>query len=350
MSLHRITWSRPSSASESAPSSRRGLAERLGESARDRATDAVSTVLEAARILRPWVREHPARWSLDQAGRELEEGWAEWVAGQGWRGVPAIFVDTLRCTLSHPDAAPDRRGPRGVLLEELDAWLRPRAEVLTGGAATRWDGSPLTAGSRFARREDVAPHAVETLGRGEWILVHGYSQTVLSALSHARQKGLFPRALVSESSSDHGGRRMARELARAGVGVRLTWDAAALSAVNEVDRLWLGTEAIGAGVFIGPVGTGLLLKEASRNEVPAAVLCTGDELIPGGEASLPAWGEEETWNLWSQGPEGVELASQPFERVNADLVDTWLTDSGREELGELCLRAMRPVAADPCAG
>lgn len=347
MSPHRITWSPPSSASESTPDPRRGLAERLADSARDRASDAVAVVLEAARVLRDWAEESPGKWTLERAGRELEEGWTAWVAGQGWRGLCAIFVDTLRRALLLPEASGDRRGARVILLEELDAWLGSGARTPESRSA-RWDGSPLSPGARITPRQDVARHAVKTLERGEWILVHGYSPTVVATLTLARQKGLFPRALLSECSADHGGRRMARELTRAGVGVRLAWDAAALGAVREVDRVWLGTEAIGAGVFLGAVGTGLLLREAARNEVPTAVLCTGDDLVPGGEATPPSWGEEESWNLWCDGPEGVELASQPFERVSAELVGAWLTDLGREELAELCLRAMRPEAATPC--
>ncbi len=345
MSAHRITWSPPRSTSGTSSGQHRSLEERLSESAHDRAAGAVDTALEAAGALREWVSERPREWEFEQAGRELEEGWREWIRHQGWRGSCAILVDALRRAFQHAVMRAHQGGPRALLLEELAAWLSPDR-----GGTERWNGAPLAPGPRFSPKEDVAPQALETLSRGEWILVHGHSPTVLAALVQARQNGLFPRVLLGEGGPDQGGKRMARELAKHGIGVRLTWDAAVLSAVDEADRVWVGTEAIGAGCFLGLAGTGLLLEEAARLEVPAAVLCTGDDLVPGGEARLPAWGDDETWNLWTRVPDGVELASQPYETVNADLVDTWLTDAGRERLGELCLRAMRPVAAPPCTG
>jgi hypothetical protein len=347
MSAHRITWSHPRSRSGSSSRLRGSLAERLRASAHDRAATAEELVVEAAREMRSWLSERPEEEGALQQGRELEAGWAEWVRGQGWRGPCAIFVDAIRRVFHEAAERASRDDVRDRSLKELEAWLSPH-DTGQPGNPDRWSGVPLAPGQRLARRGDVIPHALGTLTRGERILVHGYSPTVLGALAAARKSGLFPRVLLGEGGPDQSGKRMARELTRMGIGVRLTWDAAVLGAVDEVDRIWLGTEAIGAGVFLGLVGTGLLLREAIRTEVPTAVLCTGDELMPGGEALPPIWGEEETWNLWSHDPDGVELSSQPYEQVNADLVGTWVTEAGRETLGELCLRAMRPVPAPPC--
>ena len=302
-------------------------------------------VREAALELLAWVGEQRQDWDFEKAGRELEEGWDEWVRGQAWRGPCAIFVDAIRRAFQHARMRAAKGGPLALLREELEAWVDPWA-----GPAARWDGAPLARAPRLAKREDVAPHALRTLDPRNWILVHGYSETVLLALFAAQRAGLFPQVLLSEGGPDHSGKRMARELIAQGVHVRLGWDAAVLSNASEADRIWLGTEAVGADSFLGLVGTELLLGEARRAEVPVAVLCTGDELMPGGEVLLPSWGEEESWNLWSDGPDGTELAPQPYERVDVDRVDCWLTDAGPERLSDLCLRSLRPQAAPLCNG
>jgi len=345
MSAHRTIWSWSPATPESRSAALLGLEDRLSESARDRAANATAVVREAALELHAWVSAQRSDWSFEEAGAELEEGWKEWVREQAWRGPCAIFVDAIRRAFEHARMRGAEGGPQELLREELQAWLNPWV-----GYTGRWDGAPLARAPRLAKCEEVAPHALRTLSERDWILVHGYSETVLQALFAAQRGGRFPQVLLSEGGPDHSGKRMARELATQCVHVRLGWDAAVLGRVDEADRIWLGTEAIGAGAFLGLVGTGLLLEEAERAEVPVAVLCTGDELMPGGETLLPSWGEEESWNLWSDGPDGTELAPQPYERVDTDRVPCWLTDAGPGRLSDLCLRSLRPVAAPPCTG
>jgi translation initiation factor 2B subunit (eIF-2B alpha/beta/delta family) len=234
-------------------------------------------------------------------------------------------VDDVRNALAKTER------PRPALLAETRAWMVGAAEL---GHRARW-----------VEPARVVPHALRDLQREDCVLVHGYSSLCLSALIEAQNAGLAPRVLLSELAADASGKRMARELITHGVSVRLTWDLAAIAAVEAVDRVWLGCEAAGAGLCAAHVGTTLLLERAREAEVPTRVLATPTDLLPGGELELPAWGADEHDSLWCLAPEGVVLEAQPFELVDPDLADLWLTEAGPETFGEFCLRALRSEAA-----
>jgi hypothetical protein len=339
MPAHRISFSWSTEARDERAAGARSLAERLRPCALDRAASARDAALEAARELAAWLAERPRGWGgaedLASHGAELEQGLSAWVQAQAWRGACGLLVEAVRAAWA--------LGGATALVEELAHWSAGRDEL-----GRTWDGVPLSAGERLPGPEVLVPHALRDLERGDHLLVLGRSEAVLAALGAARRAGLEPRVTVAAGTPDHSGRRVARHLVNHGLAVRLIWDAAALGAVSEVDRVWLGTEAVGAGAFLGLVGSRLVAEEALRREVPLAVLATDDACVPGGALRLPTWGDEEGWSLWSQAPEGVELASQPFERVPAEAAPTWITCAGRESLAALCTRALRLELAPPC--
>jgi len=340
MPAHRISFSWSTDARDAHTAAVRSLEERLRPCALDRAASAREVALEAARELSAWLSERPGDWEAGEsgaaaAGAQLESGWSVWVEAQAWRGACALLVESMRGAFA--------RGGRSALAEELSLWLAGGDDL---GRA--WSGEPLAPGVRLPGAEVVVPHALRDLERGDHILVLGRSEAVLAALGAARRAGLEPHATVVAGAPDHSGKRVARHLVNQGLPVRMIWDAAALGAVSEVDRVWLGTEAIGAGEYLGLVGSRLVAEEALRREVPVAVLATDDACVPGGELRLPSWGQEEGWTLWSQAPEGVELESQPLERVPASAAPCWITGAGRESLAALCTRAMRLELSPTC--
>ncbi len=303
------------------------LSERLQELGCDRVTSARGLAAETARELHRWALEQPASWTGSAAAEDLEQGWHEWSAQHAWRGACSRLLDDLRLALSEASDF------KATLIAEARAWIDAGEDQGSSCA------SDLMIPERTVR------HAVRQLRRGDWVLVHGYSELCIKALAAAQHAGLAPSVIVSELAADASGKRMARELMAHGVQVRLSWDLASLAALDQVDQVWLGPEAIGAGVFVAYVGSSVLLERARENEVPTFSIVTANDLLPGGEASLPAWGASETDALWCFAPEGVELESQPFEFVDASLVDTWITDAGTELFADFCLRGLRAEAA-----
>lgn len=313
------------------------LEERLAALAGDRAATSEAIVAEASEALLGWVEAGRGR-TPDRA--PLARGLELVRIAHGWRAPVAHWLEALEGAI---ELAERRALPVGeVLAEELGLWLGGLDSAPEGAP---WDGRPLGSGRRMPVRADCARALFPGLERRERILVHGFSRTVALALLEVHARGLDPEVVLSEGGADLGGRRMALELAPRGVRVTLVYDAALGTQVPGCDRVWLGTEAIGAQAFLGRVGTRALLEEARRVEVPSAVLATSDKLMPRGELDLPAWCESEPWLLWYGAPEGVRLEVQLFERVPLELADAFATEHGIERAAEFSLRSLRTESA-----
>lgn len=336
------------------------LAEQLSALAEDRAVGADVVARRVARLAHGWLAEGPperrpearpegleaAREAAPDGppavhaalARELQDTWA----AHGWRGP----VAGLRAALASA-ATVARANAREALLEECSLWCEDRTAEET---EVTWDGTPLGPGVRLPDRGRVAapflagagPNAhPDALERGEVIVVHGWSETVARTLEAAHRAGLAPEAIVSEGGPDLGGRRLARRLVAAGIPVRFIYDVALPDAVRRADRVWIGTDAIGARTFVARVGTRVLLQEARRAEVGITVLATSDKLMPGGELVLPRWCEDEPWLLWERPPAGVTIASQAFEAVPLEHTGKFATEFGLVSAVELSVRALR---------
>lgn len=347
MPAHRIQWSWSPSSQEKRAEAARSLSERLREGSLDRCATSRAVAQEAARSIQDWLEERPKGWgrgsaALDEAGSHLEAGWADWMANQGWRGICARLIEDLRLRF-HAAREHESAELRIVLAEVLELWtgVEGARREFNDPANVRTEAGPVS-------HEAVVPHALRSLERSETVLLYGYSETVLASLAAAQRAGLFPEVVIGLGAGDESGKRMARGLAAHGVSARLLWDAAAIAAVPHVDRVWLGTEALGSTSFVGLVGTTLLLAEAQRHEVPVSLLCTSDKLISASQVELPRWGSEERWNLWSHGPEEVQVESQPFELSNTQGVQHWITEQGPESLADLCTRSLRTDVVAPC--
>ena len=336
------------------------LSASLSGVALDRASSAAQIVHESAGILRRWLA---GRSDADLGGRDLETALSGIVSGQGWRGPVAVWIDSVRRTLAVSQR--EGRSVRDDLEEELGHWLFDPERGLDGELSERaarehasleptskstWDGEPLTSGRRLPSRAELARRAAAVVESGETVLVTQWSETVALALEAAWRLGKSPSVVLPEGMPELDGRRMARRLSRAGIAATLVYDAALLSIVPRVDRLWLSTEAIGAGAFLGRVGTRSLIEECARRHVPATVLATSDKLVPGGVLRLPAWADLETWRLWEDAPEGVRLESQFFEAVPTtllDLVGAFHTEIGAETAAAMHVRALRVEVEPP---
>ncbi len=233
-----------------------------------------------------------------------------------WRGPVARFLGALKAVASsHPDDGTPAL--REALSAECARWQEGAPELLPDRGRC---ASALLDGT------SILPAA--GLESGEVILIHGWSETVARGVELALAKGTTPEIIVSEGGPDLGGRRLARRLVASGLTVRFVYDAALVDAVRRVDRLWLGTEAIGARHFIGRVGTRAALERARELDIPSAIIASTDKIIPGGRVSEPTWSADEPWHLWEGAPHGVTVESQSFERVPLELAGAFATNEG----------------------
>jgi translation initiation factor 2B subunit (eIF-2B alpha/beta/delta family) len=307
------------------------LSERLAEVSTDRAACARAVVQETSSIVAEWLRQLPDPGRLE--GVEFERHLVPWAREQAWRGPCALWLDSVRMAWLSATESKDSAPPVAVAREAI-LWS------IEEGRSSETD-------RRLPSRTMLAARAGSELDRGEVVLVTAWSETVALAIESAWRLGKRPEVLIGEGSPGLDARRMAQRLARGGIPVTMTYDAALVSLVPRADRLWLSSEAIGAGAFLGRRGTRCLLEECARREVPTRILATSDKLIPGGELRAPPWAERETWLLWEDAPEGVQLDSQCFEPVPLELTGALLTERGPETASSLHLRALRVEAAPP---
>ena len=336
--LSTFEWTPPSAGIPAAETGE-PLADRLTPLVEDRAATASDVVRRAARTCHAWLSE--ASCADGGAGVALRQGLGELLESQGWRAPLARFGASLAAVEARvaDDGSP---ALREALAGECALWLET-AETLAGPG---WEGVEDTPRLRLPDRADCArallegPAAVEA---GEVFLVHGWSETVARGLELVQARGLAPEVIVSEGGPDLGGRRLARRLVASGMRVRFVYDAALVAAVRRSDRVWLGTDALGRGEFLGRVGSTALVERARELGVQTTVLATTDKLVPDGEVVLPTWAEAEAWHLWESAPRDVEVESQPFEPVGLELVDGVATEAGLWLPGDLADTPLRTV-------
>jgi len=332
-SLHVFEWA-PPTAGLHAPSDGTPLAERVAAVAEDRGATAAEVARRVAREAHAWLSGPDAPDADAAAAREHEL--AEVARTHGWRAPVAALLDGL----SRAAAAAGRAAASGAAAPEFAAREAMAAEC----ALWIGDGAEL----RLPSRERCAAPLLEGamgLEEGETILVHGWSETVARGIELARARGLGPAAVVSEGGADLGGRRLARRLVAGGIPVTFVYDAAIAGAVEEVDRVWLGSDAIGPQAFVGRVGVRALLERARDADVDAVLLATTDKLVSSARPELPAWSAEERWHLWEGAPDSVDVRAQAFERAPLDLVRAVATEGGA--LAPAAVRARIAAAAAP---
>ncbi|MEL6712833.1 MAG: hypothetical protein AAFP86_03625 [Planctomycetota bacterium] len=320
---------------------------RVAGLADDRGVTAADLVRKVAREAHGWLvgPDSPdvgIEGALDDELRAL-------VDAHGWRVPFARFVAALLGAADSAEPGAPQYARREAMAAECALWFEGGAEAGATAPAGP-DGEPrLGSKERCADPLLAGPLAVT---RGEVVLVHGWSETVARGLELARARGLEPAAIVSEGGAALGGRRLARRLSAGGMDVSFVYDAALVSALERADRVWIGSDAIGAHAFVARMGTRALVERASQLGVDVAVLATSDKFTPEARPSLPRWAADEPWHLWEGAPAAVSVESQAFELVPLDLVRVFATERGSWSAADVRARASAPVesAAAPVTG
>lgn len=110
------------------------------------------------------------------------------------------------------------------------------------------------------------------------LLTHSYSGTVARALIAARSR--IDRVLCSEGRPNYEGRRMARELAAAGIPTDFLTDSAITEFVRLARAIVVGADAICDTGMRNKVGTSALIACALHERVPVWVLADTSKLLP----------------------------------------------------------------------
>lgn len=117
-------------------------------------------------------------------------------------------------------------------------------------------------------RTKIAKIGVDFISDDDIILVHGFSRAVYSLLSHAAEKLIRFRCVITETRPSKQGEQLYNLLSDKGIPVTLVVDNAVGAIIDKVDKVFVGAEGVAeSGGIINVVGTysiGVLAQNARK--------------------------------------------------------------------------------------
>lgn len=201
--------------------------------------------------------------------------------------------------------------------------------------------------------EELRRRAIDLLPDRGAVLTYSYSSTVVETLVAAKKLGKSIRVFCGEGRPNLEGRRLARELAEAGVSVRFGVDAAVFGWIAEADLVLIGGDAISRRGLVNKIGSAALAGcvRASSNPERAKIyaLADSEKIVPTALASrvrILSRDPAEVWDL-ARGP--IEVTNRYFEMTPLAGLDGIVTESGLQDEAavEALLRHADDAAVSP---
>jgi translation initiation factor eIF-2B subunit delta len=180
-------------------------------------------------------------------------------------------------------------------------------------------------------KELAAENAVEHLADGATLLTHDYSSTVLEALERAVEAGKEFDVYITEARPRYIGRKTARSLSDLeGVDATLITDSAHGVYLEECDRILIGMDCIVDETLYNRVGTFPIASTAAQIGVPVTVIGSASKIVGSGFVFENEFrpGSE----VMSEPAEGFAIENPSYDATPVDLLESVITDEGRQEL------------------
>ncbi|RPJ01260.1 MAG: hypothetical protein EHM39_03555, partial [Chloroflexi bacterium] len=159
-----------------------------------------------------------------RGGREVMRALNETVRLSPAQDLPALASDLLAAVDALLSVMPAYAPPLNVMhrvLAHLEVAQTAGDSADTFRAVIEWDTAEFESWSESARRK-IAEIGAECIPDGSTIFTFTLSETALRTLHRAAEQGKRFRVLVTESRPNHDGLHTARELAKAGVEVKVS--------------------------------------------------------------------------------------------------------------------------------
>ena len=132
----------------------------------------------------------------------------------------------------------------------------------------------------------------------------------------------------SESRPALEGRRLATDLAAAGVSVTLFSDGAIAHALDTADAVMVGADAVAPAWFLNKSGTRMLAAAAAQRGVPVYVIASRDKFVKQQVADGLVIRSGDAAEIWAESPACVDVRNPYFEQTPLELVTAIITDAG----------------------
>ena len=169
--------------------------------------------------------------------------------------------------------------------------------------------------------EKVVLNGTDAVKSNSVILTYSRSSTVSKILQGCKNKGVS--VICSESRPKYEGRKLALELARKGIDVVLTTDAALAFMADEADIILIGADAILENRIVNKAGTAPLLTYANERNKKIYVAASSYKVFP-----FVFVKKEDDREVWKDAPEGVEIKNFYFDVADIRHVNYFITERG----------------------
>ncbi len=188
----------------------------------------------------------------------------------------------------------------------------------------------------------IAENSFPLIEGKETIITHSSGSTVRRALLYAREKGLEPTIICTESRPIYEGKQLAEDMSDAGLDVTLVVDAAIFQEIESADLVLLGADSISIQGLVNKIGTKGVAQVARNLRKDIYVLAGTDKVMPLGvrpyEKDLRDPGEI------YKGDHGLKVKNYYFDLTSMGLMDGLVTEDGIYDIYQLMELIDRNVA------
>jgi ribose 1,5-bisphosphate isomerase len=203
----------------------------------------------------------------------------------------------------------------------------------------------------FLMRLEQAPEqllaaAWPVLAKAPRILTFSYSSSVLAVLLAAHARHLPLQIFCTEGRPIMEGRRLAQQLADAGIPVTFGIDAAISAFAAQASLALIGADSVACDGIINKVGTTGVALAARAASVPCYALAGRQKWLPLTLTAMAGSEPKPREEVWPDPPAGVNVWNTYFERTPLDLFSGFIGEQGVLAPQELVIELSRiPVAA-----
>jgi translation initiation factor eIF-2B subunit delta len=174
------------------------------------------------------------------------------------------------------------------------------------------------AAEAFQQELDSAPGRLVTaalplISANPQVLTFSYSSTVLALLRTAHTLGFHVTVFCTEGRPVLEGRRLARQLAEAGIEVRFGIDAALSIFALQASLALVGADSLTPLGVVNKVGTTALARAARDAHIPCFVICSRQKCFPAAAPLPDFYPPRPSGEVWPDPPAGVTIWNAYFE-------------------------------------
>jgi len=126
----------------------------------------------------------------------------------------------------------------------------------------------------------ISKLATKIIKNSSTIITHSYSSTVLNTLLYAKKSGKKFSVICTESRPKNEGIKLATQLGKNNIKVKLLVDSAVFSFISYSDMVLVGGDAVTNSGLINKIGTKGIILTAKHHNTPTYALCSTIKFLP----------------------------------------------------------------------